>query len=139
MQRGFYFLFSVLGQKRFAEYTQDAGVSVTMTLLVSALFAAAAVIFPRFIIGIYSKDPAVIEEGARYITVAALSYIPYAISSVLYSVFRSMNKTRIPLFVSALALGVNTFLNYAFHTRNFGMPALGVRGAAIATVTARGT
>ncbi len=125
------------GKRDLDNIHKTLGVSLSMTLVISAFFTTAAVIFPRFVISIYSKDPAVIAEGARYISLAALSYIPYAISSVFYAVFRSMNKTKIPLFVSAAALAVNTILNYMLILGNFGMPALGVRGAAIATVIAR--
>ena len=125
------------GKRDLDNIHKTLGVALTMTFAISAFFTLVAVIFPKFVIGIYSKDPLVIEEGAKYLSLAALTYLPYAVSSVFYAVFRSTNRTKIPLFVSAIALAINTVLNYLLILGNFGFPALGVRGAAIATLTAR--
>jgi putative MATE family efflux protein len=125
------------GKKDLDSIHKTLGVALMLTLISSAAFTLAAAAFPRFVIGIFSADPAVIEAGSQYISIAALSYIPYAISSVFFAVFRSTGRPRIPLFTSAIALALNTLLNYMLILGNFGMPALGVRGAAIATLTAR--
>ena len=125
------------GKKDMDSIHKTLGVALMLTLIISAIFTLAAAIFPRFVIGIYSTDPAVIEAGSQYISIAAWSYLPYAISSVFFAVFRSTGRPKIPLFTSAAALALNTLLNYMLIFGNFGMPALGVRGAAIATLTAR--
>lgn len=125
------------GKKDLHSIHKTLGVALMLTLFVSAFFTIAASVFPRFVMGIYSADVRVIAEGEKYISIAALTYVPYAVSSVFYAVFRSTGRTKIPLFVSAIALGINTLLNYMLILGNFGMPALGVQGAAIATLTAR--
>ena len=125
------------GKKNLEDIHKTLGVALMLAVLTSAVFTIGASIFPAFVMGIYSADSKVIAEGTQYITIAALTYVPFAISSAFYAVFRSTGRTRIPLFVSAIALGINTFLNYMLILGNLGMPALGVKGAAIATLAAR--
>jgi Na+-driven multidrug efflux pump len=47
---------------------------------------------------------------------------------------RSTEQVRIPLFTSLISVALNTFLNYMLIYGNFGMPKLGVRGAAVSTL-----
>jgi Na+-driven multidrug efflux pump len=48
-----------------------------------------------------------------------------------------MGEVRIPLYVTIVATLINTIFNYLLIYGHFGFPALGVRGAAYATVIAR--
>lgn len=125
------------GKKDITSIHKTMGIAFMLTFVIAAFFTLSASIFPSFVIGIYSKDAAVVAVGTRYLSIAALSYIPYALSSVFIAVLRSTGKVKIPLFVSIIALGINTFLNYALIFGNFGFPQMDVRGAAIATVIAR--
>lgn len=125
------------GKKDMHSIHKTLGLGLMMSLILSTLFTIAIATFPRFVMGIFSPDLNVIAAGDEYISIAVYTYIPYAISAVFYTVFRSIGKTKIPLFVSAIALAINTLLNYMLILGNFGMPALGVKGAAIATLTAR--
>ncbi|MBN2884156.1 MAG: MATE family efflux transporter, partial [Clostridia bacterium] len=103
----------------------------------STTFTLVTLLLPAELISIFSRDPEVIQKGTSYLSIAALTYIPVSLSFVFSYTSRSVHRTKIPMIASIVALSINTFLNYLFINGNWGMPELGVRGAAIATLTAR--
>ena len=86
---------------------------------------------------IYSKDPAVIDAGVRYLRIIGWSYIVTAISFSYASVLRSTEQPRLPMVMSIVALITNAVLNYIMIFGKLGFPAMGVEGAALATLIAR--
>jgi putative MATE family efflux protein len=97
-----------------------------------------AVLFvPEKVLGFYTNDADVIALGSQYLQIVGLCYVPTAISYTFMSVLRSTGNVKLPTAVSVLALSMNIFLNYTLIFGNFGMPALGVRGAAIGTAVSR--
>ena len=86
---------------------------------------------------IYTTDARVIQEGATYLRVVAIGYIFYAITNATIMMLRSVKTVKISLVVYSVSLIVNAFFNYILIFGRFGAPALGVKGAAIATVIAR--
>ena len=78
-----------------------------------------------------------LEYGKQYLGVMLLGLIPYAISQIYASTLRETGKTMLPMISGMCAVFVNLVLNYVFIFGNFGAPALGVRGAALATAISR--
>lgn len=72
-----------------------------------------------------------------YMSAFRIGLIPFAVGQVYASVIRECGETRIPMMAAISAIGANLFLNYGLIFGNFGMPELGVVGAAIATVAAK--
>lgn len=64
--------------------------------------------------------------------------LPMTVSMCIATSLRDMGKVKIPLAVTIIATLTNTFFNWVLIYGNLGAPMLGVRGAAIATVIARG-
>lgn len=116
---------------------RTVGLSLSLAVAISTIFTALSIIFPAGLIGIYSKDPEVIELGAKYLRVASLSFIPSAAAFSLGLSMRSVEKVRLPLVGTIVSLSINAFLNWVFIFGKFGFPAMGVVGAAWATVIAR--
>ena len=104
---------------------------------VGILFTLAGLLFPEEIITLFTKDAAVIAEGAVYLKWVCLSYVFFCVTQALISAMRSVEITRIGMTVSLFSLVVNIVLNYALIFGKFGLPALGIKGAAIATVASR--
>lgn len=113
------------------------GIDYTMCLVLSvptvAVVFAAAPLFIR----LFSQEPEVIELGTQYMKIACFSYIFAALSFVISYNSRSIQDLKYPTIINACAIAMNIFLNYVFIYGNFGVPALGVRGAAIATTVSR--
>lgn len=113
------------------------GLAVRLAVVIAALFTAAALIFPDKLMRIFSSEADVIEQGAHYMRIVALAYIPAAITMVYLNVMRSVERVIISTVVYTISLFVNVVLNAVFIFGLCGAPALGVRGAAIATAIAR--
>lgn len=112
-------------------------INVAACTVVSALFMILAIFLPNLIMGVFSTDVEVIKLGANYLIVVAIGYIPTGISMALQIGLKSVGKPRIPLIMTFIALCINGVLNYVFIFGKFGVPAMGVVGAALATILAR--
>jgi putative MATE family efflux protein len=100
------------------------------------LFAAAS-LFPSQMIGAFSSDAAIIAEGTDYLSIIRFTYLFFCLTMVLTAVLRSTEVVRIALWLSVAALVVNVSLNWVFIFGNLGFPAMGTKGAAIATLISR--
>lgn len=125
------------GKKDKKNIRRVLGVSVFSGIIVAVIFTLVAIVFPEFVMKIFSKDPKVIEAGVSYLGIIGFSYIITAVSFSYSFACRSIGQAKLPMFVSFIALGTNTILNYGLILGNFGLPRLGVKGAAIATLIAR--
>ncbi|WP_297631137.1 MATE family efflux transporter [uncultured Clostridium sp.] len=131
------FMSQYWGKKEKKEIKKVLGLDLTVGLIASFIFGLGAVAFAEVIMGILSNDIMVIELGARYLRIVAVSYIFTNITMGYSSALRSTEQPKIPMRASLLGVLVNAFLNWVFIFGNLGMPELGVEGAAIATVIAR--
>ncbi len=83
-------------------------------------------------------DPAlVLSEGHSYLMVMLLGLLPFALVQSCAGTLRETGEAKLPMAASIVAVFVNLVLNYILIFGKFGAPALGVVGAAIATVIAR--
>jgi len=125
------------GKKDLVNLRKVMGIGLTLALSVALFYTLIALIIPEFILGIYTKDQAVIELGSQYLRIVGFGYIFTAITLTYMSVLRSTENVRLPMAITIMALTTNIFLNYCLIFGNFGFPALGVQGAAIGTLIAR--
>jgi MATE family, multidrug efflux pump len=125
------------GKRDIVNIRKVLGIGLSIAISVSFLFMLAVLIIPEKVLGYYTNDPEVLALGAQYLRIVGWCYIPTAITYTLISVLRSTENVKLPTAVSVLALSMNIFLNYALIFGNFGLPALGVRGAAIGTAISR--
>ena len=102
-------------------------------LLLAAVFAVVGVVFPRYLMGVFSKDAETIAYGMTYLRWLLPCYVCIALSQGCTLVLRSAGKMLIPLLSAGLALGVNVLLNWLLIEGNWGAPRLEITGAAIAT------
>lgn len=110
------------------------GIAISFAVLVSVIFMFAGAFFPNGIVRIFNKEAVIIRTGSAYLAIACLAYPAVAISNILSAVLRSTENVKLPLAVSSVTTVLNALLNYALIFGKLGMPELGVRGAALATV-----
>ena len=109
------------------------GMGLSSCMVVSLVFMGVALAAPRWVIGLFNKDPAVIEAGCRYLTIVCFSYPAVALMNVLSTVLRNTERVKLPMYVAAITTVVNAFVDYGLINGAFGMPRMGVAGAALAT------
>lgn len=114
-----------------------AGFAVAVCFGVSMLFFLPAILIPEKVLRLFTDIPEVIAIGKDFVRIASLSFLTLGITYPLSAALRSTQQTSIPLKISAVIFSVNTLLGFILIFGYFGAPALGVKGAAIATVTAR--
>ena len=78
-----------------------------------------------------------LERGKTYLSVMLIGLLPYAISQVYASTMRETGHTVPPMIASIAAVATNFVLNAVLIFGYLGAPALGVSGAALATVISR--
>lgn len=113
------------------------GFAITVALAISLIFFVGALFFPEFIIGLYTDETSVVPLAKVYMQTGSWTLIFLGFSIPIEAALRGTQQTTLPLYVSAFVFSLNTFLNYVLIYGNFGVPMLGVKGAAIATVIAR--
>jgi putative MATE family efflux protein len=113
------------------------GLCLILAVSASLIFLALAEFVPDQILGLYTHDPEVIALGAGYLRIFAWTFVFFAITFSYALVLRSIGDVTTPSLVSVTALGLSTFLSYGLILGRFGLPELGVRGAAIAALAAR--
>ena len=111
-------------------------------LFAAAVFMAVCLGLPRFALSFMvkgnSQAGAILDQGQQYIWIIAFTGIPIVVASVIASSLREIGEVKVPLVISIAATIVNTFFNWVFIYGHLGAPRLEVRGAALATVIARG-
>ncbi|GHV11765.1 MATE family efflux transporter [Spirochaetia bacterium] len=101
------------------------------------LLSLAAGLFPRFVAGLFSNKSDVIETAASYLRLIGISFVFFTVSQVLTASQRSVEKVRFGMNIALITLGINVGLNYCFIFGKLGFPAMGVTGAALATLISR--
>ena len=125
------------GKKDIQNIGKVMGIALILSMIVSFVFTIVSVSIPGFIMGVFTEDSHVIAEGIPYLRIVGLTHVMMALAMLYIFVLRSTGHVMIPTFIIIGALSLNTFLNYCLILGHFGFPAMGVKGAAIATLISR--
>lgn len=109
-----------------------------MGLWLTVAFAALALpllLGSRPILLAAGQTEQVATDAAAYLRIAGWGILPALLVMTLKSYLSALERTQIVLWVTVIAAVLNGFANYALIFGNWGAPELGVRGAAIASVT----
>ena len=105
---------------------------------------AVCTVFSDFLIGLYLQgdgDPVLRAEtlafGKQYLFIMLIGVLPFAVTNAYAGTLRECGHPMVPMVASFVATGVNLVGNYILIFGHWGAPAMGVAGAAIATVASR--
>ena len=117
---------------------------ILFCLLLTACCIALLLLADDFLIGLYLTGEgspediaATITYAKQYISVMVVGLVPFAITQSYSSTLRETGRARLPMYAGICAVVINLTFNWLLIFGNLGFPALGVRGAAIATVMSR--
>lgn len=125
------------GKKDIGAIEKVLGISMRIALIVSAVFTIAVMAFPRQIMYLFTSEEPVIAEGIAYLRIVGFSYVFIGITVVYLNIMRSVERVIISTVVYLVSLCVNVVLNAVFIFGLLGFPAMGIKGAALATLIAR--
>ncbi len=125
------------GNKDYRNIKRVLGACISIASVFVFIISTICFIYPSFVLSIISSDKNVVLAGSKYLKLAALSYLPMAISSCYASALKSTEKVNIPVIIASISVIINTFLNYIFIFGNFGFERMGAAGAGLATFIAR--
>ena len=115
-------------------------ICIAISLLGIALFLLGG----EFLIGLYltgegdaATASAVLEQGLLYLHVMLWGFLPFALTNTYASTLKECGNTVVPMTAGITATLTNLVLNYILIFGHLGIPAMGVRGAALATVISR--
>lgn len=133
------FISQYWGKKDIKRIKATLGFTILAVASVGLIFSIVATLFPKYIMMVFDAKGEVMMLGSTYLRIIGISYVVTAVSFAYGFSCRSVQKAKMPMIASSISLLINTALNYILIFGKFGMPALGVSGAAIATVIARCT
>lgn len=105
-----------------------------LCFLVAGTFTYLGAFHGETVLRLFSSDPEAIQVANAYLNVAAWSYVPNMLTFSFAVAYRNIQKTKVPMLVSFVAMAINVTFNALLIFGLAGFPRLGVRGAAIATV-----
>lgn len=125
------------GKKDLKPIPDIIGAGLRFGVSIAAVLFVLAVLFPTQIIRLMTNDPVIMEQAVQYLQIICFTYVIFALTNMLTASLRSIGIVKIGYIISASTLCINICLNYILIYGHFGAPALGVRGAAIATLVSR--
>ncbi|MCR2805125.1 MATE family efflux transporter [Paenibacillus soyae] len=126
-----------IGSRKFFEAAKISALAVTLNLIVGVVMSIGFVLFNGYLLRSLNLTGEVYEFAQSYLGIVGGAIFLQAIINSLAAIVRVHGFTKEAMLV---ALGMNVIHiigNYALIFGNFGMPAMGVEGAAISTIASR--
>lgn len=113
------------------------GIALKAGALCGILIIVLCTVMPEQLLRIFTNAPAIISQGLGYLNLLKWTFALYIITNILMSALRSVGIVNISFYISLVSLIVNVAINYTLIFGRFGMPEMGIMGAAIGTLAAR--
>ena len=113
------------------------GITLRINGITSLLFFIGCFFFPRYLMMIFTNEEVLIQIGIHYLKIASWSYLLTGVSQTYLVIMKVTEHAAMTAKISSCAVVLNIVLNAIFIFGLFGVPAMGVQGAALATLIAR--
>ena len=125
------------GKKDIDAVERIFALTLRVSVGVGLLFTVISFVNPYIFMKILTNEEELVELGAGYLRSVSLSYVLCSISQIYLCIMKNSGQARLSTLISSLAVILNIVLNAVLIFGLFGCPALGISGAAYATVIAR--
>ncbi|MBQ0165915.1 MAG: MATE family efflux transporter [Treponema sp.] len=139
---GSIFISQYWGKKDMDGVHRTLGITIILSAIISVLFFLLAFFEPEMCLRFYSEDEELISIGVDYLKTVSFSYLFIGLGFPFAHAERSTERVKLPMIATFVSVIVNCVLNYLLiFGVSFGgteyVPAMGVVGAAVATVVSR--
>ncbi|MCM1156678.1 MAG: MATE family efflux transporter [Roseburia sp.] len=124
------------GKKDYGGISDICSLVLRISCIVAVFFMAGAVLCPESVMRILTNESELIVTGGEYLRCVGISYLLSAIAQVCLTLMKNCGAVSISTLISSMTVLLNIVLNAVFIFGFMGIPALGVQGAALATVIA---
>lgn len=93
-----------LGANRYDRVREVVRLSVQLAIAITAVITLIAMLSPTLLIRIFTTDAEVLREGAGYLRIVGISYIPFALMFTITGVLRGAGDTTAPMVISIISL-----------------------------------
>lgn len=131
------FMAQFFGVRDFANIRKVLGFAVTFCFGIGLIFFVSATFFPENVLKLFTDIPEAIDLGSKFLRRFAFCFLTVSITAPCTAALRSTQQTQIPLYISIFVFTVNTSMAYVLIFGKFGLPAMGIMGAATALLTSR--
>lgn len=128
-----------IGEKKPLKASIAGGQAIIVGSTVSIILGILGIIFPKEILSLMGADKQLIEEGFRFTQILIGGNISIMLLFLINAIFRGAGSAKIAMMSLGLASILNIILDPIFIFGFGPIPAMGVKGAAIATTIGRGT
>ncbi|MBQ4395993.1 MAG: MATE family efflux transporter [Clostridia bacterium] len=125
------------GKGDIAAVEKTLGIATRFSLLISFVFFTAALGCPSLLMRIFTNEAALIALGIPYLRIVSFSYLLMGFSQIYLCIMKNSGRTLRSTVYSSAAMLLNLLLNAMLIFGFAGIPALGIEGAAYATLIAR--
>lgn len=133
---GLLFFSQFWGAKDDEGINRSYGMTLVSMMTVGIVFCILATTCPRFILSVYTDKQVYQDIGVDYLRIVGFAYPIQIYSMATSGLLRSTERVKIPLIASIASVFTNMILNWVLIFGHLGAPAMGVRGAALATLCA---
>ena len=123
-----------LGEKRKADAEQGAVHGIILCVVTSLVFVIYGVFFSTPFFRLFESDPEIISMGDTYLTICCAFSMGLFVSTMLEKTLQATGNMIWPMIFQLIGAVANIILDPIFIFGYLGLPAMGVAGAAIATV-----
>lgn len=113
------------------------GIGFFVAGVFTLIFGCIMFFIPNQFMSLFGNDAGVVALAARYAKIVAFSFFFDSLAQVYIAAHRSMANPMLGLYILGASMVSNTILNWVFIFGKLGAPAMGVEGAALATLISR--
>ena len=124
-----------LGEKDKDYANEIANYTITIGIIIGLIFAFLGAFFAKPFFNLFTDDPLVFQSGVEYTMIITIFSMASAIQLMIEKTIQATGDMILPMFIVLIGAITNIILDPILIFGYFGAPALGVKGAAIATVT----
>lgn len=125
------------GKQDIASIEKVVGIGMWLSMILTGIFSWILFCYPLEFLSLFGNDPEVIALAAGYGKIIGLSYFLNGFTMMYAGAYRCIGQAKLGMYLMGASMVVNLFLNWVLIYGNLGFEAMGVAGAAYATLAAR--